>query len=102
VSGALNDAAAKKYDLEAWFPNTAEFRELVSCSNCTDFQCTDFCVCACVVLRFEVLFSCSAKARHSIRIQRGREEGSVCAHVEFYSVCDGKNHVLFDGKLSNC
>ncbi len=39
MSGALNDAAAKKYDLEAWFPNTAEFRELVSCSNCTDFQC---------------------------------------------------------------
>lgn len=38
VSGALNDAAAKKYDLEAWFPNTAEFRELVSCSNCTDYQ----------------------------------------------------------------
>jgi seryl-tRNA synthetase len=38
VSGALNDAAAKKFDLEAWFPNTQEFRELVSCSNCTDFQ----------------------------------------------------------------
>lgn len=38
VAGALNDAAAKKYDLEAWFPGYADFRELVSCSNCTDFQ----------------------------------------------------------------
>lgn len=38
VSGALNDAAAKKYDLEAWFPGYDAFRELVSCSNCTDFQ----------------------------------------------------------------
>jgi seryl-tRNA synthetase len=38
VSGALNDAAAKKYDLEAWFPGYNAFRELVSCSNCTDFQ----------------------------------------------------------------
>ena len=38
VSGALNNAAAKKYDLEAWFPGFAEFRELVSCSNCTDYQ----------------------------------------------------------------
>ncbi|WVZ55851.1 hypothetical protein U9M48_006457 [Paspalum notatum var. saurae] len=38
VSGALNDAAAKKYDLEAWFPASKTFRELVSCSNCTDFQ----------------------------------------------------------------
>ena len=38
VSGALNDAAAKKYDLEAWFPGFEGYRELVSCSNCTDFQ----------------------------------------------------------------
>ncbi|KAJ2355175.1 Cytosolic seryl-tRNA synthetase, partial [Coemansia sp. RSA 2610] len=38
VSSALNDAAAKKYDLEAWFPARGEYKELVSCSNCTDFQ----------------------------------------------------------------
>ena len=38
VSGALNDAAALKYDLEAWFPGYKAFRELVSCSNCTDYQ----------------------------------------------------------------
>jgi seryl-tRNA synthetase len=38
VSGALNDAAAKKYDIEAWFPGYGEYKELVSCSNCTDYQ----------------------------------------------------------------
>ncbi|KAL5722967.1 serine--tRNA ligase [Ranunculus cassubicifolius] len=38
VSGALNDSAAKKYDLEGWFPASQTFRELVSCSNCTDYQ----------------------------------------------------------------
>lgn len=38
VTGALNDAAAKKYDLEAWFPASKTYRELVSCSNCTDYQ----------------------------------------------------------------
>jgi seryl-tRNA synthetase len=38
VSGALNNAAAKKYDLEAWFPESQRFRELVSCSNCTNYQ----------------------------------------------------------------
>ena len=38
VSGGLNDAAATKYDLEAWFPGYQDFRELVSCSNCTDYQ----------------------------------------------------------------
>ncbi|RZC41580.1 serine--tRNA ligase, cytoplasmic, partial [Asbolus verrucosus] len=38
VSGALNNAAAKKLDLEAWFPASGAFRELVSCSNCLDYQ----------------------------------------------------------------
>jgi seryl-tRNA synthetase len=38
VSGELNNAAAKKFDLEAWFPGQGAFRELVSCSNCLDYQ----------------------------------------------------------------
>ena len=38
ASGELNDNAAKKYDLEAWFPASETYRELVSCSNCTDYQ----------------------------------------------------------------
>ena len=38
VSGELNNAAAKKYDLEAWFPHSRAYRELVSCSNCLDYQ----------------------------------------------------------------
>eukprot|EP00658_Telonema_sp_P-2_P082650 TRINITY_DN8779_c0_g1_i6.p1 TRINITY_DN8779_c0_g1~~TRINITY_DN8779_c0_g1_i6.p1 ORF type:complete len:382 (+),score=129.59 TRINITY_DN8779_c0_g1_i6:253-1398(+) len=41
VSGELNNAAAKKYDLEGWFPGAeggGTWRELVSCSNCTDYQ----------------------------------------------------------------
>ncbi len=38
ASGEMNDNAAMKYDLEAWFPAQNTYRELVSCSNCTDFQ----------------------------------------------------------------
>lgn len=38
VSGALNHAASKKLDLEAWFAGSSAFRELVSCSNCLDYQ----------------------------------------------------------------
>ncbi|MFB6283208.1 MAG: serine--tRNA ligase [Halobacteria archaeon] len=37
-TGDMNDSAAKKYDLEAWFPAQDRYRELVSCSNCTDYQ----------------------------------------------------------------
>ncbi|KAK8940665.1 Serine--tRNA ligase [Platanthera zijinensis] len=38
ASEALNDAATKKYDLEGWFPSSKTYRELVSCSNCLDYQ----------------------------------------------------------------
>ena len=38
VSGALNLAAAQKYDLEAYFPFQKAYKELVSVSNCTDYR----------------------------------------------------------------
>jgi len=38
ASGELNDNAAKKYDLEVWFPASESYRELVSCTNCLDYQ----------------------------------------------------------------
>ncbi|MGC8601190.1 MAG: serine--tRNA ligase [Thermoprotei archaeon] len=37
-SSELGPSAAKKYDLEAWLPGQGKYRELVSCSNCTDYQ----------------------------------------------------------------
>lgn len=36
--GDLGAPAAKKYDVEVWIPSQKKFRELTSCSNCTDFQ----------------------------------------------------------------
>ncbi|MBU0577581.1 serine--tRNA ligase [Patescibacteria group bacterium] len=36
--GDLGAPAAKKYDLEVWVPTQNKYRELTSCSNCTDFQ----------------------------------------------------------------
>ncbi len=38
ASGALNNAANRKFDLECWFPGYNAYRELVSCSNCSDYQ----------------------------------------------------------------
>ncbi len=37
-TGDIGTVAAKKYDLEAWFPAQQRYRELASCSNCTDYQ----------------------------------------------------------------
>lgn len=36
--GDMGAPAAKKYDLEVWIPSQKKYRELTSCSNCTDFQ----------------------------------------------------------------
>lgn len=37
-TGDIGSVAAKKYDIEAWLPGQREYREVVSCSNCTDYQ----------------------------------------------------------------
>lgn len=37
-TGDIGTVAAKKYDLEAWMPAQGDYREVVSCSNCTDYQ----------------------------------------------------------------
>jgi seryl-tRNA synthetase len=36
--GDLGAPAARKFDLEAWLPGQGRYRELTSCSNCTDYQ----------------------------------------------------------------
>ncbi|MCF7846314.1 MAG: serine--tRNA ligase [Candidatus Peribacteraceae bacterium] len=38
AAGDLGAPAAKKIDLEVWIPSEKRYRELTSCSNCTDFQ----------------------------------------------------------------
>ena len=37
-TGDIGTVAAKKYDVEAWMPAQNAYRELISCSNCTDYQ----------------------------------------------------------------
>ena len=37
-SGDLGFASAKTYDIEVWIPSQDKYREISSCSNCTDFQ----------------------------------------------------------------
>jgi seryl-tRNA synthetase len=38
VTGDLGFSAAKSYDVEVWLPSYNEFKEISSCSNCTDYQ----------------------------------------------------------------
>jgi seryl-tRNA synthetase len=38
AAGELGASAAKKYDIEAWFPGQERYREITSTSNTTDYQ----------------------------------------------------------------
>jgi seryl-tRNA synthetase len=38
AAGDLGGAAARKFDIEAWLPGQGRYREVTSCSNCTDYQ----------------------------------------------------------------
>jgi seryl-tRNA synthetase len=37
-TGDLGTVASKKYDIEVWMPRSNEYKEVVSASNCTDYQ----------------------------------------------------------------
>ena len=85
VSGALNNAAAMKLDLEAWFPGSKQFRELVSVSNCTDYQSR----------RLGVRFGQTKKMTgqvefvHMLNGTMCATSRTVCALLEIYQTAEG-------------
>ena len=83
VSGELNNAASKKLDLEAWFPGSGAFRELVSCSNCTDYQSRR------LLIRYGQK-KMNAQVNTLLFINTCvyvLYSGRVCAHVKRHNVC---------------
>ncbi|KAJ7594192.1 hypothetical protein C8J56DRAFT_1121412 [Mycena floridula] len=85
VSGALNLAAAQKFDLEAWFPFQKGYKELVSCSNCTDYQSR----------RLEV--RCGLKVKDQARkLYVHMLNGTLCA-TERALCCLVENHQTGEG-----
>ncbi|KAK0224087.1 hypothetical protein IW262DRAFT_872980 [Armillaria fumosa] len=87
VSGALNLAAAQKFDLEAWFPFQRAYKELVSCSNCTDYQSR----------RLEV--RCGLKTKEQTRkVYVHMLNGTLCA-TERALCCLVENHQTPEGLI---
>ncbi|KAI0379967.1 seryl-tRNA synthetase [Hypomontagnella monticulosa] len=85
VSGALNNAAAKKFDLEAWFPFQGEYKELVSCSNCTDYQSRA------LEIRFGTKAQTEVKKKyvHALNSTLCATERALCCILENYQTEDG-------------
>lgn len=85
VSGALNNAASKKYDLEAWFPFQGEYKELVSCSNCLDYQARA------LEIRYGAKKATDAKKSyvHALNATLCATERTLCCILENYQTEDG-------------
>lgn len=83
VSSALNDNAAIKYDLEAWFPGSKAYRELVSCTNCKDYQARK------TKTRFGKAGSGDAQTLHTLNSTAIATERTICCLLENYQQEDG-------------
>ena len=86
ASGELNDNAAKKYDLEAWFPASETYRELVSCSNCLDYQARK------LKIRMGKVGAAQAKEiLHTLNSTAVATERTICCILENYQ---NKDHSI--------
>lgn len=83
VSSALNDNAAIKYDLEAWFPGSKTYRELVSCTNCKDYQARK------INTRYGKAGSGDAQTLHTLNSTAIATERTMCCILETYQQEDG-------------
>ena len=83
VSSALNDNAAIKYDLEAWFPGSDTYRELVSCTNCGDYQARK------TKTRVGRAGSGDAEILHTLNSTAIATERTMCCILENYQQADG-------------
>ncbi len=84
ASGEINDMAAKKYDLEAYFPASKTYRELVSCTNCTDYQARK------LNIRSGIPGDkTSFKTLHTLNSTAIATERTICCILENYQQADG-------------
>jgi seryl-tRNA synthetase len=84
VSSELNDNASKKYDLEGWFPGSNTYRELVSCTNCKDYQARK------LNARYGIQGdSESLKMCHTLNSTAIATERTICCILENYQQKDG-------------
>ena len=86
AAGDLGAPAAKKYDIEYWSPVDKQYRELTSCSNCTDFQARN--------LNIRVRRSDgSLQVLHTLNGTAVSLARSLVAIIENYQTDDGKLRV---------
>jgi len=81
--GDMGVVASKKYDIEAWMPSQNAYREVVSCSNCTDFQSRRLAV------RFRKSTSDKPELVHTLNSTAIATARAMVAIIENYQQKDG-------------
>jgi len=84
-TGDMGTVAAKKYDLEAWLPGRGEYKEIVSCSNCTDYQANR--------LRMRFRTTDGNAAVHTLNSTAAATSRALVAIMEQYQLEDGRVRV---------
>ena len=80
-TGDMGTVASRKYDLEAWLPGAGAFKEVVSCSNCTDYQANR--------LRMRYRTSKGNEAVHTLNSTAIATSRALVAIMEQYQTEDG-------------
>lgn len=80
-TGDMGTVASRKYDLEAWLPGAGAFKEVVSCSNCTDYQANR--------LRMRYRTSKGNEAVHTLNSTAVATSRALVAIMEQYQTEDG-------------
>ncbi|MFX0066033.1 MAG: serine--tRNA ligase, partial [Candidatus Hermodarchaeota archaeon] len=83
ASGELNDNAAKKLDIEVWFPAQQTYREIGSCSNCTNYQALK------MNIRVGLVGAGEKEFVHTLNATAIATERTICAILENYQREDG-------------
>ena len=81
-TGDMGTVAARKYDLEAWIPGANQYKEIVSCSNCTDYQANR--------LRMRYRTAEGNSAVHTLNSTAVATSRALVAILEQYQTEDGR------------
>ena len=81
-TGDMGTVASRKYDLEAWLPGRGEYKEIVSCSNCTDYQANR--------LRMRFRTTEGNAAVHTLNSTAVATSRALVAIMEQYQLEDGR------------
>ncbi len=86
-TGDIGTVAAKKYDIEVWLPGQGKYREVVSCSNCTDYQARR------ARIRFRDKPGEPTRYVHTLNSTLIATQRTIVAILENYQLSDGRVEV---------